>query len=651
MRISLKNRIIFNLTVVIAVFGLLAGVSGSIFINQTTLVEAQQRVGIDIRSAWSVINSRFNELSILVGVLSSGRRVASVFGGGDQLSSRSQLEAVRRQYNLDFLVLTDHQGQVMLRTTPPYSEGDYLTNDPLISRVLKGQKANGFQVFDRTRLEQEGGDLNERAFIAFEPTPMAKKRAKESESSGLAMVAAAPITDIQGRLTGVIYGGTLLNRNHQLVDQIRSIVFEDEVIDGHQVGTVTIFQWDVRIATNVILPNGNRALGTRVSAEVYDKVLENNRPWRSRAFVVNDWYISAYEPVHDVENQTVGILYVGVLEKKYDYIRNNLWKVFGLLSLVAIILVAILGFVFARRLSGSISRLAEASTHIAAGELNLKVPIPPADDEIRDLTKSFNTMAASLRDREAKLSAARAELEQTNEALRRVNNNYLEMLGFISHELKNTLGVIFTSAKALDRGLAGSLSPGQASLIGGIARNIDTAVSMTRKYLDLTRIENGELRVQIQDLDLSEDVIGPVLDELAPAFSDREARLQNQLPPSLAIQGDPILLRVVFKNLLDNALKYGPRQGEIRLGYDRLEESHRFQVHNEGPGLSTEQIGKLFGKFTRFRPPEESGEKGTGLGLFITREIVVKHGGSITAESEPGQGVTFFIILPAKIGA
>ena len=438
----------------------------------------------------------------------------------------------------------------------------------------------------------------------------------------------------------------MLNRNHQLVDHIRSIVFEDETINGHQVGTVTVFQWDVRVATNVILPNGNRALGTRVSSEVYDKVLENNQPWCNRAFVVNDWYISAYEPIHDVENRTVGILYVGVLEKKYDYIRENLWKVFGLLSLIAVILVALLGFVFARRLSGSISRLAEASTHIASGELNLRVPVPSPDDEIRDLTKSFNTMAASLRDREARLSIARKELEETNGALRRVNDNYLEMLGFVSHELKNTLGVIYTSAKALDRGLAGDLSPGQATLVGGIARNIDTAVSMTRKYLDLTRIEKGELRVQVQKLDLIRDVIDPVLEELAPALGGNEARLEIVLPPSLAMQGDPTLLRVVFKNLLDNALKYGDPEGAIRLGYDLWEGRHRFRVYNDGLGLTPEQIGKLFSKFTRFRPVGEGEGRGTGLGLFITREIVSKHGGEITVESEPGRGISFIVTIP-----
>lgn len=90
--------------------------------------------------------------------------------------------------------------------------------------------------------------------MAFEPTPKAKPRAKSVETSGLAIMASAPVTDAGGRVVGAIYAGVLLNRNNVLVDEIRSSVFEDKKINNRPVGTVTIFQWDVRIATNVFCP-------------------------------------------------------------------------------------------------------------------------------------------------------------------------------------------------------------------------------------------------------------------------------------------------------------------------------------------------------------------------------------------------------------
>jgi len=648
MRITLRNRIIFNFVLVIAAFACLGALAGIIFINRTTIYEEQRRVSGDLRSAWSVLEGKVQELSIIVNTLSTGKRVASVYQGLDHESSLAMLEAVKRQFGLDFLSLTNPQGQVILRTGPPHRTGDGLANDPFISIALKGRGLSGFYVLPPERLTLEGADLAERAFTVFEETPKAKPRAKTKEDSGLAVIAAAPVRDLNDNIHGVIYAGLLLNRNHTLVDQIRSLAFEDEKLDGRPVGTVTIFQWDVRVATNVVLPNGNRALGTRVSAEVYDKVLENGRSWYDRAFVVNDWYISAYDPIRDVEGKVIGILYVGVLARKYDDIRRNLWKIFGGLSLFTAVLVAGIGFLFSRRLTGSVTSLSAATQRLARGELDLRVPEPGQDDELRDLTQAFNSMAASLSDREARLKAAREELERTNGLLAQMNHNYLEMLGFISHELKNTLGLIYTSARTLSAGLAGELTRKQMVLVGNIDRNIASAVNMTRKYLDLTRIEKGELEVQAGRIDLIKEVIQPVLQELEEPVREKGVQILSSLPASLTVQGDKTLLEVVFKNLLDNALKYGLPGGRIKLGYDREGDDHRLTVWNSGRGLPQAKLDRMFDKFTRFETLEEGGRKGTGLGLFITRDIIVKHGGRIWAESEEGSWIRFVIVLPGS---
>ena len=264
----------------------------------------------------------------------------------------------------------------------------------------------------------------------------------------MVIMASAPVSDVNGRPLGVIYAGVLLNRNHSLVDKIRSIIFEDQTYNGVQLGNVTIFQWDARIATNVMLTNGHRAIGTRVSQTVYDNVLENALPWYDRAFVVSDWYVTAYDPIRDVENRVIGILYVGILAKTYDDIKYSLWKAHAGLSTGVALAVFAVSLIFARRLTGSLTRLADSAGKIAQGDLNLKVPEPPGNDEVRDLTRAFNMMTASLKDREDRLNTANAALEQTNCSLQRLNANYLNMLGFVSHELKNTLGVIYTSARS-----------------------------------------------------------------------------------------------------------------------------------------------------------------------------------------------------------
>ena len=198
------------------------------------------------------------------------------------------------------------------------------------------------------------------------------------------------------------------------------------------------------------------------------------------------------------------------LARQYDDLKRDLWTLYGLLSLGAVAIVLALGFLFSRRLTGSVSRLAQAAAEIAGGRLDMQVPEPATDDEVRDLTKAFNFMAGRLNEREARLKSTNAELDQTNRSFQVVNRNYLDMLGFVSHELKNTLGVIYASAKALGLAAIGPLPAAQANLVANIAQSIEKAVGMTRKYLDLPRIEKGELTPNPRPMDMIKDVVAPL---------------------------------------------------------------------------------------------------------------------------------------------
>ncbi len=645
MRVQLYKRIFLNFVLVIVLFGLLAAAVGAILINRSTLNEAQRRVSLDLRSAWSVIQGELDGLELFVTALSGGKRVQEAFHQPESTEFRALLEVARRQSRFDFMSLTDTQGRVILRTSAPYHTGDYLTQDPVVRRALKGETISGFAILDAARLQAEGGGLEEKAFMVFEPTPKAKPRAKSSENAGMALVAATPVEDETGARKGVLYAGILLNRNHALVDKIQSIVFEDRLYSHKQLGTVTVFQWDSRVATNVTLANGNRAIGTRVSEAVYDKVLENNQNYYDRAFVVNDWYLSAYDPIRDVEDKVIGILYVGVLAKQYDDLKRELWMLYGFFSLGAVIIVLALGLIFSRRLTGSITRLANAAGEIAQGRLDMRVPEPSTDDEVRDLTKAFNFMAERLRQREESLKRTNDELEQANRSLHVVNRNYLDMLGFVSHELKNTLGVIYTSAKALTMAAIGQLSASQETLVLNITKSIEKAVSMTRKYLDLSRIEKGELKVALRPMDMIKDVVAPLLEEFREAIASKAVIVSNELPAAIALKGDRDLLQVVYKNLIDNALKYGRQGGTIKLTFTSTAQAMQFAVWNEGENLSEAQLAQVFDKFVRLRR-EEGLTQGTGLGLFITKEIIRKHGGDIWARCEHSKWVQFIFTLP-----
>ena len=645
MRIRLRTRITLNFVAIIALVGVLGGALSATLIARTTLAEAQRRVSLDLRAAWRVLDDRRSGIQLTLALLAPGKRVGAALA--DRRTAAADLEAIRRQADLDFLGLTDAHGTVLARGRSGSAIGDDLSADPFVAHALTGASRAGFALLSRDRLLKEGEGLADQAFTRFAPTPRARPRAETSQDDGMVLMAATPVPDGRGGIAGVLYGGVLLNRNDALVDGIRSAVFEDEKYHGRHLGTVTVFQWDVRVATNVPRADGGRAIGTRVSAEVYENVLERGLSWYDRAFVVNDWYISAYDPIRDVTGRTIGIIYVGVLARRYDDMRRDLLALYAGLAVLLGVVAFVLGLVFARRLTRSLGRVTAATAGTAGGDLNLTVPEPHADDEVRDLTRDFNTMAASLRERDERLRQVNSDLAHANARLAKLNANYLDMLGFVSHELKNTLGVVYTAAASLDAGLVGDLTAPQARLAASISRSIRSAVQMTRNYLDLARIERGELRLNRRPIDIVADVVRPTLDELADAAANRRVTIESDLPDRAPLSGDAELLKVVYRNLIDNALKYGREGGTIRLGFERRDDVYHLEVWNEGDGLTPEQVDRLFQKFVRVHEGDSGRPKGTGLGLFITREIVRKHGGDMRADAGEGHWVAFRFTLPA----
>ncbi len=181
------------------------------------------------------------------------------------------------------------------------------------------------------------------------PTPKEKPTHQMEETSGMVIKAAHPVLDAHGNVLGVLIGGILLNRNYEMVDRIKSIVFRDSKYHGKEIGTATIFLGDLRISTNVTDREGSRAIGTRAMKEVVEAVLQKGLPWIQRAYVVDDWYITAYEPLRDVEDKIVGMLYVGILESKYTVLKEKLILIFMLGVLVAIAISSLLAFGMIKR--------------------------------------------------------------------------------------------------------------------------------------------------------------------------------------------------------------------------------------------------------------------------------------------------------------
>ena len=131
-------------------------------------------------------------------------------------------------------------------------------------------------------------------------------------------------------------------------------------------------------------------------------------------------------------------------------------------------------------------------------------------------------------------------------------------------------------------------------------------------------------------------------------LQQKKMKVENHIPNRMGLNADRDLLMIVYDNLLSNAIKYGRESGTIVLDVREDKSEITMSVYNEGEGIPQEKMSMLFKKFSRINTPEYAGKKGTGLGLYICKEIIEKQGGKIGAESEEGKWARFSLILPRK---
>ena len=336
MNTSLKKRLALIFVLISLSTGVIIGFIVNSVITNRVIHETQERVKEALNTARWVYNSKLSDIDRTIRLTSIRYILKEALQREKVLSLKDDLTRLMTDEGLDFLTLADRKGTVLLRVHNPGMLGDSLAEDSFVKEALNHKALSGTQVLSRDELLKEGKTLANKAVFSLVPTPKEKPIERFDQTSGMMLKSAYPVVDARGQVLGVLVGGILLNHNYEIVDRIKNIVFRDAKYKGKEIGTATIFLGDWRISTNVMDKEGHRAVGTRAMKEVEEQVLQIGLPWIQRAYVVDEWYITAYEPIRDFQDKIVGMLYVGILESKYTVLKEKLILLFMLGMLVSV---------------------------------------------------------------------------------------------------------------------------------------------------------------------------------------------------------------------------------------------------------------------------------------------------------------------------
>ncbi len=632
--IPIAHKLILSFLLISILTNVIFTITGIRLMANRILAEAQDRVRNDLNAAREIYSGEERHISDVIRLTARRPIILDALTTGPTTAISSDLINVKTSEELDILTLTDQSGDVVLRTSSPFNHGDNIGQDEVISQVMKSREPiTSTSILSADRLNAESPTLANISYLALINTPMARQINQTEETSGMVLVSAVPVFDAAMDLIGVLYGGVLLNRNYALVDLIKQTVFQNVEYKGKDIGTATIFQGDVRISTNVLNSDGTRAIGTRIAEDVYNQVVLKGVPWIGRAYVVNNWYITAYEPIRNASGAVIGILYVGILEQKYVDIRDQAVLAFIIISVLGVLFSLGLSYLLSRSISVPVHKLVVASKELANGNLDAMVE-KTSNDEIGLLADAYNSMANALRARDEQLKEFTRKKFMESERLALIG----QLAANVAHELNNPLqGIVTYSHLLLERN----------TIDIPTKQSLEKIVVQANRSRDIIRGLLDFSRQRKPDKTLCN--INNLLDE-SVSFLENQALMQNikivtqfdHALPSIVI--DPSQVQRVFINMIVNAAEAMNGNGQLSMT-TRLDQQKGFieiVISDTGSGITEENLEKIFDPFFTTK---ETGH-GVGLGLAISYGVIKEHGGSISVESEVGKGTTFTIRLP-----
>ncbi len=636
--------------------------------NEVSYQQLLMKVSTDLSVAHDAFENnqhkQLQKLSLIAESYPFQQAAQRLFDDADAIPIAKQVTRLQQRGTFDFVYLVDTDGCDLIGYL-----GCDMKRSPLMERALTNNGSVGVSLFAASELARIDMALAERVYLPIQHTPRSIPQVRKAEDRGMVFLSYYPIWDQQGDVRAFLTAGVLVNGNFDFVDSLKKLVYgKGSLVEG-SIGTVTVFLGDVRINTNVpsqLDSPEKRAIGTLVSKEVHDQVLERGRKWIDRAFVVSEWYISAYQPILDIYGQRVGMLYTGFLETpfKQSYFQALRWL--AILFAVVTLLGGMLAVAGAKSIFKPIEAIIRVMRKVRAGE-EVRIGTLDSNDEVRMLALQFDAMLDRLSQQHQQLQAGADQLEikvaertdqlqqrtvdlqQNLDLLKRTRQQLVakeklaaigELTAGIAHEINNPTAVILGNMDLLVMELGDAAKPvaRESELIIEQVYRIRAIINNLLQYS-----RPSDYLAQLSPMDINR-VINDTLMLVRHDLAKKSIRLRLDLRASRTLRGNPQQYQQVLINLIVNAVNAISDQAESGLLTIRTRDRGdgvMVLVRDNGCGIDSSVLPRIFDPFfTRTKG-------GTGLGLSVSYGILERFGAQIEVRSRLSIGTTFFVLLQA----
>ncbi|MBY7825202.1 cache domain-containing protein [Vibrio fluvialis] len=657
-RHRVKTMVRYRLLILTSVpigFTLIALIAISIYWSihytwQSALVDVSERLGV-AHNSMTLLQQK--QASYVKAFGDSYEFRTRIMHAGEEPDLNQWVNQQKQRYDLDFLT---------------FERVDTLEQKFRYLDLTK--RESFFDVLSQSELARLDPQLAKRAEIE-------RVNADRTETRGLVSRTVIPVPNQYNDIIGFLDGGLLLNNSSTLVDQIRDLIYPTKQDNLRPIGTLTIFLDNLRISTNVPLNSderAGRAIGTRVSNEVRDAVLNQGKEWVDKAYVYDAWYITAYQPIRDQYDNVVGMLYTGYL--LWPFVKTYLTNIveIGVATLLLLLASGVFVYRGSRDLFRPIERIHRVVKLVQLGK-NQRIGAIGLDErhELAQLAKQFDNMLDLLQqrneeiqraahdleekilDRTASLQEKTEQLEHHIQLLNQTRDKLIvheklaalgELTAGIAHEINNPTAVILGNTELI-RFELGDDAKRVEEEIDAIMLQIDRIRNITRSLLQYSR-HGG-----VQD-EITWQHVNPIIDEsitlVKTGSKKRDVEFVTDLHAQSSVEVNRHQLLQILVNLQMNAIHAMNGKGTLTIrSEDWCEHGEVLgaivHIEDEGCGIKPEHLKRVFDPFYTTK------REGTGLGLSVSQSLLSQTGGEIRVQSEVGKGSTFSVYLPSKADA